>query len=78
MKYPIYHWYGSEKEIPGAYPDGEPESPKHRQPYSIDIPEDQFHAKMLELTQSFDVMLRATDDGMMICVDTRGGRFRQR
>ena len=81
MKFYVYHWIGRDDQIPGAYAEGEPKSPKHRQPYYLDIPDDQIGSKLLELAQSFDLMLQGPKPDLphpILVFDHKGKRFSTR
>lgn len=78
MKYSIIHFYpGYEFSIPGVYVQGFSED-SGRPLHFIDIPDDQFAAKMRELAEKYDIMLRGWNDNLIIWVDTKGRSFRQR
>jgi hypothetical protein len=84
MKFAVCHYRGDREcqKIPGVYPEGEPASERHAQPYWIDIPIAELGEKLLEFAKEWDVMLRErpaeTEVRYILFFDTKGYRFTQR
>lgn len=70
---PVCHWRGQEPPLPGARL-VKPAEGRMASQWEIDITPEE----VLELSKTYDIMLKTRDLETVLCVDKQGWRFGQR